>query len=156
MDDDLSDRLAAVLGSVEVSSLTQLSGGASRETWRFQADGVPLILQRQRPGDEREIAVEIAALRAAHAAGVPTANIVTASVDPAALDAPFMILEHVDGETTPRKILRDDAFAAARRALPTQLARALVVIHSIDPESIPGIADVDQVDRYREVLDTVG
>ena len=39
---------------------------------------------------------------------------------------------------------------------PAQLADALVAIHSIDPASIPGIADVDQVDRYREVLDTVG
>ncbi|HEY4608649.1 MAG TPA: phosphotransferase family protein, partial [Ilumatobacteraceae bacterium] len=156
MDDDLSDRLAAVLGSGELRSLTHLSGGASRETWRFEADGVPLILQRQRPGDEREIAVEIAALRAAHTAGVPTADIVTASIDSADLGAPYMILQHIDGETTPRKILRDDGFAVARDALPGQLADALVAIHSIDPASIPGVADVDQVDRYREVLDTVG
>jgi aminoglycoside phosphotransferase (APT) family kinase protein len=156
MDEDLGDRLAAVLGSAEVRSLTHLSGGASRETWRFEADGVPFVLQRQRAGDERDIAVEIAALRAAHAAGVATAKILTASTDSAELGAPYMILQHIDGETTPRKILRDEGFAAARDALPGQLAGALVAIHSIDPASIPGVADVDQVDRYREVLDTVG
>jgi len=156
MDDDLGARLAAVLGAARVTSLTHLSGGASRETWRFEADGRPLILQRQRAGDERDLAVEIAALRAGHAAGVPTASIVTASTDSNELGAPYMILQHVDGETTPRKILRDDEFAEARAALPAQLASALVGIHSLDPATIPGIVDVDQIERYREVLDTVG
>jgi len=156
MDDDLGARLAAVLGAARVTSLTHLSGGASRETWRFEADGRPLILQRQRAGDERDLAVEIAALRAGHAAGVPTASIVTASTDSNELGAPYMILQHVDGETTPRKILRDDEFAEARVALPAQLASALVGIHSLDPATIPGIVDVDQIERYREVLDTVG
>jgi aminoglycoside phosphotransferase (APT) family kinase protein len=156
MDDDLGARLAAVLGAARVTSLTHLSGGASRETWRFEADGRPLILQRQRAGDERDLAVEIAALRAGHAAGVPTASIVTASTDSNELGAPYMILQHVVGETTPRKILRDDEFAEARVALPAQLASALVGIHSLDPATIPGIVDVDQIERYREVLDTVG
>jgi len=156
MDEALGDRLSAVLESAEIRSLTRLSGGASRETWRFEADGVPLILQRQRAGDEREIAVEIAAIRAGAAAGVPVPSIVTASVDDDQLGAPYMILQHVDGETTPRKILRDEQFAQARDLLPGQLASALVGIHSIDPAAIPGIADVDQVERYREVLDTVG
>ena len=156
MDDDLGARLAAVLGAARVTSLTHLSGGASRETWRFEADGRPLILQRQRAGDERDLAVEIAALRAGHAAGVPTASIVTASTDSNELGAPYMILQHVDGETTPRKILRDDQFAEARVALPAQVASALVGIHSLDPATIPGIVDVDQIERYREVLDTVG
>jgi aminoglycoside phosphotransferase (APT) family kinase protein len=156
MDEDLGARLAAVLGAARVTSLTHLSGGASRETWRFEADGRPSILQRQRAGDERDLAVEIAALRAGHAAGVPTASIVTASTDSNELGAPYMILQHVDGETTPRKILRDDEFAEARVALPAQLASALVGIHSLDPATIPGIVDVDQIERYREVLDTVG
>jgi len=156
MDDDLGARLAAVLGAARVTSLTHLSGGASRETGRFEADDRPLILQRQRAGDERDLAVEIAALRAGHAAGVPTASIVTASTDSNELGAPYMILQHVDGETTPRKILRDDEFAEARVALPAQLASALVGIHSLDPATIPGIVDVDQIERYREVLDTVG
>jgi len=156
MHGDLAGRLAAVLGSTEIRSLTHLSGGASRETWRFEADGRPLILQRQRAGDEREIAVEIAALRAGHAVGVPTPRIVTSSTDATELGAPYVILEHVEGETTPRKILRDAEYGEARDVLPAQLAAALVGVHSIDPSQIPGILDVDQVERYREVLDAVG
>jgi aminoglycoside phosphotransferase (APT) family kinase protein len=61
----------------------------------------------------------------------------------------------VEGETTPRKILRDATYARARDALAEQLGRSLVAIHRMDPSTIPGLADLDQVDRYREVLDTL-
>jgi aminoglycoside phosphotransferase (APT) family kinase protein len=153
---DLVDGLAAVLGASEIVGLTRLSGGASRDTWRFEADGRPLILQRQREGDERDMAVEIAALRAAAVANVPTAHVVTASTDRTQLGAAYMILSLVAGETTPRKLLRDEQFAGARAALPGQLAAALVGVHSIDPSAIPGIVETDQFQQYRELLDTLG
>lgn len=152
----LDDGLAAVLGATEIANLTRLSGGASRDTWRFQADGRKLIVQRQREGDVRDMATEIAAVRAAGAAGVPTATIVAASTDVTQLGAAYMILTDVAGETTPRKILRDDEYERARRALPAQLAEALVKVHAIDPATIPGLTGVDQVTQYREVLDTLG
>jgi aminoglycoside phosphotransferase (APT) family kinase protein len=156
MADDFGEALAGVLGATTITGLTRLSGGASRDTWRFVADGRPLIVQRQRDTDERDMSVEVAALRAATAAGVPAADVVAASTDRSALGAAYMILSHVDGETTPRKILRDERFAAARRALVAQLGAALVTIHGIAPASIPGLVDVDQIGRYREVLDTLG
>ena len=156
---DLADALAAVLGAATITGLTRLSGGASRDTWRFAADGRQLILQRQRDTDERDMSVEVAALRAATSAGVPAATVVAASADRCAsspLGAAYMILSHVDGETTPRKILRDERFAPARRALAAQLGAALVKIHGIDPVSISGLTELDQVERYREVLDLSG
>ena len=153
---DLVEGLAAVLGATEISGLTRLSGGASRDTWSFEADRQPLILQRQREGDERDMATEIAAVRAASAAGVPSATLVTASTDPTHLGAAYMISTRVAGETTPRKILRDEVFNRAREVLPRQLAQTLVNVHAIDPGAIPGIVEIDQVDRYREVLDTLG
>ena len=72
MADDLGDRLAAVLGAAEITGLTRLSGGASRDTWRFEADGRPLIAAA--PATRATFAtwpMEIAAVRAAAAAGVP-------------------------------------------------------------------------------------
>ncbi|HEY0521711.1 MAG TPA: phosphotransferase family protein, partial [Ilumatobacteraceae bacterium] len=133
-----------------------LSGGASRDTWRFEADGRPLVLQRQRQGDVRDLSVEMATIRAAAAAGVPVATIVAASAEATQLGAAYMILTHIDGETTPRKILRDERFAKARRLLPAQLAKALVAVHSIDSRSVPGLFDVDQIEHYRQVLDELG
>jgi len=59
MSDDvaaLSAALAAIVGA-PVESVVRLSGGASRETWAFDArgrDGVrPLILQRRRAHGRR-------------------------------------------------------------------------------------------------------
>ncbi|MBK5332070.1 MAG: phosphotransferase family protein, partial [Ilumatobacteraceae bacterium] len=155
MVDGLDDGLAAVLGATEIANLTRLSGGASRDTWRFEADGRRLILQRQREGDVRDMATEIAAVRAAAAADVPTARIVAASTDVTQLGAAYMILTDVAGETTPRKILRDDQYERARILLPRQLAEALVKVHAIDPAAIPGLIETDQVTQYREVLDTL-
>ncbi|MEP7114216.1 MAG: phosphotransferase family protein, partial [Ilumatobacteraceae bacterium] len=156
MPDDLVDGLAAVLGASEIDGLTRLSGGASRDTWQFAVDGRAMILQRQREGDERDMSVEIAAVRAAAAAGVPAATIVTASTDRTVLGASYMISTRVNGETTPRRILRDQRFATARGLLPTQLADALVRIHGIDPATIPGVAHTEQVGHFRELLDTLG
>jgi aminoglycoside phosphotransferase (APT) family kinase protein len=153
---DLAADLATLLGADSVVDLTRLSGGASRETWRFVADGRPLILQRQRSGDVRDMGVEASVVRQAGAAGVPVPELIASSTDRSALGAAFMILSAVEGETIARKILRDDAFAAARRALPQQLGAALATLHAIDPAVVPGLTEVDQVAQYRELLDTLG
>lgn len=152
--DDLAAALADLLGAREITSLTRLSGGASRETWRFEADGRPLILQRQRGGDVRDMALEADVLRAAHAGGVPTAEVVASGR--AELGAAFMVLSAVEGETIARKILRDDEYATARTRLTPQLAEALARLHAIDPATVPGLAATDQVQQYRDVLDALG
>ena len=159
-DAELAGRLASVLGVDGIDGLRRLSGGASRETWSFIAvDGSgirrSLILQRQRAGSERDIAVEAAAVRAAGAGGVPVADVVASSTDPEVLGAPFMIVTEVPGETIARRILRDDRFAAARLALPAQLGQALAALHALDRATVPGLETSDQVAQYREVLDTV-
>ena len=160
VDADLAGRLASVLGAQGIEGLRRLSGGASRETWSFIAvDGSgirrSLILQRQRAGSERDIAVEAAAVRSAGVGGVPVAEVVASSTDPEVLGAPFMIVTEVPGETIARRILRDDRFAAARLALPAQLGQALAALHALDRATVPGLETSDQVAQYREVLDTV-
>ena len=152
--------LATVVGAATIDGLQRLSGGASRETWAFTADGTPLILQRQRSGDVRDMTVEVDVLRAAYAGGVPVANIVAAETGTNAAEGPlgtsFMVLSHVDGETIARKILRDDVFATARRRLTGDCAVALARLHAIDPVAVPGLPDIDQVEQYRAVLDGLG
>jgi len=154
--DDLAAALSAQLDGAAIGDLQRLSGGASRETWQFTADGRTLILQRQRSGDVRNMGTEVAALRAAAAFGVPVAQIVAASNDAGALGAAFMVLTHVPGETIARKILRDDEFATARLNLTRDCAAALAHLHSIDPAAVPGVVEIDQIAQYRAVLDGVG
>ena len=158
---DVAEGLATVLGGVEIVDLQQLSGGASRETWSFVARGKdgrdePLILQRQRPGSERDMAVEVAVLRVARGAGVPVAEVVASSPGDDALGAAYMVVRRVGGETIARKILRDEEFAKARSVLPRQLGRALAALHQLPPTAVPELTSVDQVQQYREVLDLLG
>lgn len=148
--------LRAVTNSSKVEGVSRLSGGASRETWRFVADGRPLILQRQRSGDVRDMGVEARVLRAAFAAGVRVPELLqSGSLGDAdnPLGASYMILEHVEGETIARKILRDDAFSTARNVLVGDLARSLAALHTIEPDAISGLPSTDQVQQYRETLD---
>ena len=44
----LADQLSASLGGADIADLTRLSGGASRETWSFTADGVAELTASQR------------------------------------------------------------------------------------------------------------
>ena len=153
--DDLAASLSRVLGGAAITDLTRLTGGASRETWSFVADSRPLIVQRQRGGDVRDMATEFSVLRAALAAGVPVPEVITASTDVSDLGAAYMVLSRVAGETIARKILRDDAFATAREHLTSQLAHALAALHSIDPNTVPSLQPTDQIQQYRDVLDTL-
>jgi aminoglycoside phosphotransferase (APT) family kinase protein len=151
--DDLSTALAEVLGVSEVVDLARLSGGASRDTFRFVADGRPLILQRQRGGDTRNMGIEADVLRAASAAGVPVPHLVANSADRSALGAAFMVLTAVEGETIARKILRDEQFSTARTLLPAQLGSALAQLHSADVSGVHGLTNDDQLRQYRAILD---
>jgi aminoglycoside phosphotransferase (APT) family kinase protein len=147
---DLAARLASVLGAHEITGLVRLSGGASRETWRFEADGTALVVQRQRAGSTHDMALEAAVLRAVHAAGVPVARILAAGTGDDGVA--YIVSEAVDGETIARKILRDGAFATARAQLTSQLGAALARLHAVDPRQLRGLPAGDQLWQYRDVL----
>jgi len=155
VNDELQRGLAEVLGVAHVDALEPLSGGASRDTWLVTVGGRRLILQRQRPGSPRDLTVEVAALRAARAAGVPVPQVIVAG-GADVLGQPFMVLEAIDGETIARKILRDDTFAQARPVLVEHMAQALAAIHEVTVDQVPGLPETDQVVQYREALDGFG
>src|SRR5437764_997728 len=117
---ELAERLASYLATqlerpVRVASLTRLPGGASRETWAFDAevDGrrLPLVLRRDPPGrpTARPCGHELALLRTAAAAGVPVPAPRGGSTAADVLGAPFVVMDRLEGETIPRRILRAPA-----------------------------------------------
>ena len=148
--DDLAARLAAYLArqmgadSVGVGRLERLPGGASRESWAFDAtpsggETVRLVLRRDPPGhvvnaSRRD---EFALLHAAAGAGVPVPRVHWCEDGATVLGAPFFVMDFVAGETLARPLLRDDAYAPARAALPGQLAGVLARIHAIAPAGLP-------------------
>jgi aminoglycoside phosphotransferase (APT) family kinase protein len=157
--------------SVHVENMRRLTGGASRETWSLDAsidrgDGtsetLPLILQRDTRGGPKTMtrAMEFGLLSAAHAAGVPTPEPVLLGDD--SLGGEFFLVRRLEGETLPRRLMRDERYSAARAALPAQLGRALAEIHAI-PVEMPAFAELQRppinesnaawsIDRHEQIF----
>jgi aminoglycoside phosphotransferase (APT) family kinase protein len=122
-----------------IRDLKRLTGGASRETWSFDAliDGAwrSLVLRTDRAG-RGSLTLEGLAIEAAARVGVPEPEIV-------ARDDSFLIMERVEGETIARRILRDERFAAVRPRLAEQCGEILARIHSIPSVAIPNLGAND-------------
>ena len=151
---ELSTMLSQLLDGAEIHDLHRLSGGASRETWRFTAGERAFILQRQRSGDQRNMLVEAGVVGAARRGGVPVPELIEARRRDDGMA--FMLLEAIDGETIARKIQRDDEYADARPRLVADLGHALAKIHALDPAGIEGLEATDQLAYYTDVLDSLG
>ncbi|SEB59614.1 phosphotransferase family protein [Streptomyces melanosporofaciens] len=155
----LQARLAEVWNvPVAVQGLRRLSGGASRHTWSLEAGPVggtpqPLILRCDPPARPRPelMALERAALTAAASVRVPVPRVVDhgdgQSGGEAALGQAYLLMERVDGETIPRRLLRDERFAAVRPKLAREFGRILARIHSIPREAVPGLPDGDPLEQ---------
>ncbi|MFC4116139.1 phosphotransferase family protein [Nonomuraea zeae] len=149
---------AAFGAGAVVTSSVRLPGGASRETWALDVvtpDGRTheLVLRLDSPGAAPEtgagLAAEATLMRAAYDAGVPVPRIV-------ACGESHILMTRVPGETIPRKILRDEAYAAARPLLAAQCGQALAAIHRMPLSCVPGEAAEDPLERWRDVLDLLG
>jgi len=168
--EDLARNLASFLErhdnatSVDITNLRRLTGGASKQTWAFDATiaggDVELVIRsdpRRLQPDSGDL--EYLLLKAAGQCDVPVPHVYARGDD--TLGMPFFLMERVDGETIPRRLLRDDEYAEARAALPSQLAATLAKIHAIPIEAkgldvLPGPADgvapaQHEVDRYEQV-----
>jgi aminoglycoside phosphotransferase (APT) family kinase protein len=128
--------------------MKRLTGGASRETWSFDAliGGAwrPLIVRCDRAG-RGPMTLEALAFDAAARVGVPEPEIVARGDE-------FLIMERVEGETIARRILRDEKFAAIRTRLAEQCGEILARIHSIPPNAIPNLDARDPLAETAAVI----
>ena len=158
----IADALGTALDG-SVRNLRRLSGGASRITSAFDLeahDGTsrPLILQQDRgdgmvPGGR--VPIETALLVTAKDAGVPVPEVV-ASGEADGLDPGWLVVERLEGETIPRKLLRDPEWELARSRLTAQCGTALAAIHGIDPGTINGLPRRDPLRHPLPFLDGLG
>jgi len=106
----LADRLAAYLTRTRgekstVEALARISGGASRETYRFEAvtggRRERMILRRDPPGSliETDRRLEFLAIRSFEGKGVCAPKTVALEIEGAELERPFFIMERVEGAT---------------------------------------------------------
>ena len=177
-DDNLRKALEQFLRShgspgVVVTSLEELSGGASCRVYRFEIDSGPpalvLRLDRQGGGVDGTRRDEHALLDAARRAGVTVPAVHQLGAETDGLGGAFFVMDLVPGEALARRLLRDDRYAGARRALPAQLGRELARLHAIDAGQpslsflaarAPGGDDprrfaLAEIERYRQILDVM-
>jgi aminoglycoside phosphotransferase (APT) family kinase protein len=135
-------------GATGVINAVRLSGGASQETWSFDIlhpDGnIGAILRRApqgygaAPSRAAGLNAEAVLMQLAYDAGVPSPKVLHVLQPQDELGDGF-VMARVEGETIPRKILRDEQFAQARPKLAHQLGGVLAAIHGIDSRQLPGL-----------------
>src|ERR1700731_2095715 len=133
-------------GAAGVVGAAKLTGGPSQETSSFDIvhpDGnIGAILRRApqgygaAPARAAGLNAEAVLMQLAHDAGVPSPRVLHVLQPQDDLGTGF-IMERVEGETIPRKILRDEQFAQARPKLARQLGGVLAGIHGLALSQLP-------------------
>jgi aminoglycoside phosphotransferase (APT) family kinase protein len=130
-----------------IADLTRLSGGASQETWCFDilsdANRRSVILRRaptgyHAPFRSAGLATEALLMQQAGEVGVPSPHVLYVLQPGDELGQGFL-MDHVAGETIPRKILRDEAFVALRPKLTYELGTILARIHAMNATGFPNL-----------------
>jgi|SRR5579884_25839 len=141
----------------EISEPVLLAGGASKEAWAVDADGSALLVRRAAGGvihrHTLSLAAEFAVLQAAYEAGVKVPRPLRYVADLDGREA--FVMERLPGETIGRRIVRKEELAAAREALPVQMAEELAKIHAIAPTRLPFLQEA-RLERMVLELDEVG
>jgi len=175
MKPDFADALenalqSAIPGLSGLANLARLSGGASQETWAFDAVAnsghIPLILRRSPGGAPRVIeegspavslATEARAIDAARAIGAKAPE-VKYVLKPEDGVGEGYVMERLSGETIARKILRDKEFDAVRPHLARQCGEILARIHQVDiaplKSYLPVVDGPSQLRQFRDRYDT--
>ena len=157
--------------AAKVENLVRQSGGASRQTWSFDAlldgDRHELILRRDPPTNgktDREQSVsidratEFRVLQAAHRAGVRAPEPLFELVSGDGLGEAY-VMRRVGGTAIARKLLRDPPYAAARGRIAPQLGEIAAAIHATAPETLPPLRRreaADHIAGLRRSLDLLG
>ncbi|ATQ43738.1 phosphotransferase family protein [Caulobacter mirabilis] len=132
-----------------VSDLSRIPGGASRETYRFDAhaDGETkrLILRRDPVGSliDTERRIEFEAIRSFHGTGLPAPEAVALEEEGAELERPFFIMGRIDGGKAASPFTMAP-YGEHAEAIGEQFYRHLGSIAAADPAGLP-IAKVSQI-----------
>mgnify|MGYP001549789019 CR=1 FL=1 len=176
MNDDITPRLAAYMAkmlgipAVEVDGLSRISGGASRETYRFAAryyrEGRAydrrLILRRDPPASliDTERSAEFRAYKAFHKLGVPVPEPIVLELDNGPLDRPFFIMEEIQNCAV-ASVIQPDPYGALAPKIGHQFFSTLGKIAKADPDKI-GLNDFEgartdswkhEVERWEREID---
>ncbi|WP_227984653.1 phosphotransferase family protein [Nocardia spumae] len=159
----LEDGVSAVLAAAVATPITdvtlrQFTGGASRQVFAIEAHDatgalVRAVLRRDPPGhgDAVRMRAEAACLRAAGAAGVPVPKVLADADTAPGIDAPYLLMERVAGESIPRKLHRDPQFEQVRPRLADELGYVLGLIHRTPLDTLDILDDDDPLEAIEQI-----
>jgi len=143
-----------------VSDLIPLTNGASNETWKFTyvTNNITkkMILKMgpdAPPGLALPKSQEAAIQKAVFQAQGPAPEVLAISSDTSVLKNAY-IMELIEGESIPRKVLRDDIFKDIRDSLAFQCGEAIAQIHRVSLESLQWMKQKDVNDELDELYST--
>ncbi|HXG42287.1 MAG TPA: phosphotransferase family protein [Dehalococcoidia bacterium] len=155
--DSIRSFLGRLFGApVHIENVAPLVGGAYRRAWRFDAlceapgqrDRAVLVYREPPSPGTLSIPVHLErrAMWAARSWGVPVPSVVPLAPDCDPDAPPGIIMEFVDGESLPRRLLARASDEEWRSRLVADLARAAARIHSLPPnmfqlQTLPGPAE---------------
>lgn len=148
---DYLQRRLPEANDLAVSNIARIAGGASRETWsfdaRWQQDGDTVerefILRRDPPASllDGNNDLEFELYSAMANSGIPVPPVYWIERDGAALERPFFVMGRVPGATDARTLVTSPQYADARPTITRQKAEILANIHSVD---IGGLRALDR------------
>jgi len=150
------DQLVAYLTSrvsgardLSVANIARIPGGASRETWSFDArwteDGRTVehsFIARRDPTAsllESNNDLEFDLYTALEGSGIPVPKVHWIERDGSAIDRPFFIMSRLPGATDARTLVTSPQYAEIRPTIARQKAEILAKIHAVDIARIPSL-----------------
>jgi aminoglycoside phosphotransferase (APT) family kinase protein len=156
---------------LSISNIQQIPGGASRETWSFDArwreegrDTERAFIIRRDPTAsvlETERDIEFGVYRALAGTGIPVPPVYWLETDPRWLERPFFVMGRVEGEPDPSLLIM--AAPDLQGEIGRQAAEILARIHNLDwrslgldflsvPPSPSHCADLE-IDKWETILE---
>ena len=156
----LSKKLLEVGIEGKVSNLEPLTGGASKEIWKFEVSNAKkstkMILRRGsgiegplaiKTADEARIQKEVIKV------GAPVPKILAVSKNEEELGDSY-IMHFVEGESIARKILRDKEYKKALPILAYQCGEAIAKIHNVDINNFSFLPKKPAEDQLEDLYST--
>ena len=156
----LSKKLLEVGIEGKVSNLEPLTGGASKEIWKFEVSNAKqstkMILRRGsgiegplaiKTADEARIQKEVIKV------GAPVPIILAVSKNEEELGDSY-IMHFVEGETIARKILRDKEYKQALPLLAYQCGEAIAKVHNVDIDNFSFLPKKPAEDQLEDLYAT--
>ncbi len=156
---------------IEVSQPWRIPGGASRETWSFDATwregkaraGRGFIVRRDPEASllETERYVEFRVYQSVQGTGVPVPEVYWLETDPRWLERPFFVMGRLPGEASPQALV-PTAFNGNAESIAQQKVAILARIHNLDWRALgldflgvpdgPGRCGAQEIERWERIM----